>query len=168
MLLDTRSLFLRGPSNTTAFIGDFWQIMEHDIGPAPSGFFTGVKLADPDEDISTRLKRWYLIYRIETDARGLDRCWKRGTPGQISWNTHEYHPFIRSLAVWDSAFQYFQRPSLENIAKTCLWWQSIVGEKVSERFRCFRSTLTIFISQRPHFRVACACAFLWVIVLYPR
>lgn len=103
MLLDTRSLFLRGPSNTTAFIGDFWQIMEHDIGPAPSGFFTGVKLADPDEDISTRLKRWYLIYRIETDARGLDRCWKRGTPGQISWNTHEYHPFIRSLAVGPSS-----------------------------------------------------------------
>lgn len=48
---------LRGPSNTTAFIGDFWQIMEHDIGLAPSGFFTGVNLADPDEDISNRLKK---------------------------------------------------------------------------------------------------------------
>ncbi|KAJ6125912.1 hypothetical protein N7471_010405 [Penicillium samsonianum] len=100
---------LRGPSNTSAFIGNFWQIMEHDIGcsqqrqPAPSGFLTGVRLSDPDEDISTRLKRWYLTYRIETDARGLDLCWKRGRLGQISWNTHEYHPFIRSFAVGPSA-----------------------------------------------------------------
>ncbi|CAI7578425.1 unnamed protein product [Penicillium glandicola] len=100
---------LRAPSNTTAFIGNFWHIMHQDIGysekvgggptPAPSGFLTGVRLADPDEDISTRIKRWYLIYRIETDARGLDRCWKRGRLGQISWKTHEFHPFIRPLAL---------------------------------------------------------------------
>ena len=62
-----------GPSNTTTFLGNFWQIMEHDIGrrrqaPAPNGFLTGVQLAGPDEDISTWLKRWYLIYRVETDA----------------------------------------------------------------------------------------------------
>jgi hypothetical protein len=95
---------LRGPSNTTAFIGNFWQIMEHDIGCrrqslAPNGFLTGVQLAGPEEDISTWLKRWYLIYRIETDARELDLCWRKGTKGQISWKAHEFHPFIRPLAV---------------------------------------------------------------------
>ncbi|KAJ5270850.1 hypothetical protein N7505_006608 [Penicillium chrysogenum] len=95
---------LRGPSNTTAFIGNFWQIMEHDIGCrrqalAPNGFLTGVQLAGPEEDISTWLKRWYLIYRIETDARGLDLCWRKGTKGQINWKAHEFHPFIRPFAV---------------------------------------------------------------------
>ncbi|CAG8898869.1 unnamed protein product [Penicillium egyptiacum] len=95
---------VRGPGTTTAFIGNFWQIMEHDIGYrrqalAPTGFLTGVQLASPVEDISTWLKRWYLIYRIETDARGLDRCWKRGMNGQISWKTHEFHPLIRPLAL---------------------------------------------------------------------
>ncbi|KAJ5372648.1 hypothetical protein N7517_004654 [Penicillium concentricum] len=91
---------LRGPSHTKALFGDFLQIMQHDIEPAiPSGFLTGVLLADLDEDISTWAKRCYLIYRIETDARGLDLCWKRGIQGKVRWNTHEYHPFIRPLVV---------------------------------------------------------------------
>ncbi|KAJ5154600.1 uncharacterized protein N7500_010039 [Penicillium coprophilum] len=91
---------LRGPSNTTALIGDFTQIQNHDKeSTTPSGFLTGVRLADPHEDISTWAKRYYLIYRIETDARGLDLCWKKGILGKIPWNTHEYHSFIRPLAV---------------------------------------------------------------------
>ncbi|KAJ5970614.1 uncharacterized protein N7479_000532 [Penicillium vulpinum] len=73
---------IRGPSNTAAIIGDLTHIANHDNAPAhPSGFHTGVRLADPDEDISTWAKRCYLIYRIETDARGLDICWKRGRLG---------------------------------------------------------------------------------------
>ncbi|KAJ5210814.1 hypothetical protein N7491_010625 [Penicillium cf. griseofulvum] len=91
---------IRGPSNTISLFGTIMDIGNHDTKSTyPSGFHTGVRLSNPDEDISTWAKRCYLIYRIETDARGLDLCWKRGKLGQIDWKTHEYHPLIRPFAV---------------------------------------------------------------------
>lgn len=95
---------LCGRRETTVLLGDLFSIadfadsLERRI-PTPSGFATGMQLARPNEDVDTWLQRWRLNYRVETDSRGLSLCWKKGAQGSINWKTHEYHHFLRPLAV---------------------------------------------------------------------
>ena len=96
-----------GPRNGTALMGDLLQIAEQVYyletlstdAHIPSGYSTGVRLVGPEEQIDTAQKRVKLRVAVETDARGLAFCWRGGKWGDIDWKSHEYHPFLRPLAV---------------------------------------------------------------------
>lgn len=96
-----------GPRNSTVFMGDLLQLSEQlyhleslsSGASIPSGFATGIQLSGPKEPIDTAGKRLRLRIKIESSARSLELCWKDGASGNIDWETPEYHPLLRPLAV---------------------------------------------------------------------
>ncbi|KAJ6041451.1 uncharacterized protein N7446_010661 [Penicillium canescens] len=89
--------------NSTVFIGNWMQIVAQDqllraTGPdciAPSGFYTGSRLAGPNERIDTWCARYSLKRNVEINADRLAACWYEGMQGISSFNISWCHCFPR-------------------------------------------------------------------------